>query len=184
MKTITFLTTFTIAVSLLISGCTINPAPDLDRLANAFSGMGGTGSGSSGGGLDANGQPYAVYGPTVWMDSLAHENDSTATLWGHYKYDSVLIIQNSQLNYSEFIIPVPHNQTVIIKRFQSMPDTIDFRALPDSISTPHKEWTYTFSVKLDTVKSNTLYHLSVVSNYLYKKDESRQMSIGFNLTAR
>jgi len=160
MKTITFLTTFTIAVSLLISGCTINPAPDLDRLANAFSGMGGTGSGSSGGGLDANGQPYAVYGPTV------------------------LIIQNSQLNYSEFIIPVPHNQTVIIKRFQSMPDTIDFRALPDSISTPHKEWTYTFSVKLDTVKSNTLYHLSVVSNYLYKKDESRQMSIGFNLTAR
>lgn len=163
MKTFTVLTTLVVAVSVLISGCSISdPGPDLDRFANALGAIADTGDGYN---IGVPGGYGNVYGPAVWIDSLSRRSESTAIFWGHYQYDNVLIIQKGQLNYWEDTYPMPSNLPVMRKLYVSEPYTIDFRTLPDSVSWRKKEWIYKFSVSVDSLKSNTSFRFCITADY-------------------
>lgn len=156
MKTLLLNLALLITIQISLSGCVDFDFPDL-------SGFGGLG------GFDPNynwGTPYGYsdYSASFYIDSTSQASDSTLTLWAHIQYDSILIIENRKLDYwtpgdlnITRMLPVEH-------------DTIDFRVLPDSTLhwTGRYEKIYSYSIQLDSLKSDSDYTIYVSSYYKEK----------------
>ena len=152
----TFITNLAVSILLLtnLSGC----------MEYEFDWGSGWGSGGSyyGGGYSGPGF-YPTYYATFYIDSVSQVSDSKVKIWAQIRYDSVLIIENHAIKYLD------ESGNEISKSIHA-PDTIDFRNLSDSTLswTGQYEWTYPYSIEVDSLKNNFDYSMYVTSTYTEK----------------
>lgn len=104
---------------------------------------------------------------TFWIDSVKQISDSEVTIWSHIKYDSILIIKNRKLEYNEV------SQSPITKVIQSVPDTLDFRKLPDTMIEYYwgrKNWKYVYSITVNNLKKEVDYSICILTDYSEKAE--------------
>lgn len=137
-------------LSIVFSGCNLTD-PDWKKLGNAVAHMDDASWGSDHYKFVFSRLEYAI-------DSVNKVSDSSLTIYGHIRYDSILIIRRLGINYYEDVVPLtPQVNTRFI--IASL-DTLDFRTFPDPIA-GSKTHLYKFSIKVSGLKSKTLYKFCV-----------------------
>ncbi len=147
-------------LQLSLSGC----MDDLDFLD--FSGYG-----SSGGYNWGTPNGYDPYAATFYIDSTEQLSDSTATIWAHMQYDSILILEKRTIECRD------SNLILVNLDIQAQSDTIDFRMLPDSILNweGRYEGIYKYKVQVDSLILNTDYTVGI-TNYFIEKNIFKSVS--------
>lgn len=126
---------------------------------------------STGGYWDPNFNYTPVSEATFWIDSIKQISDSEITLWSHITYDSILIIKNRKLEYKEV------SQSPITKVIQSVPDTLDFRKMPDTMIEYYwgrKNWKHVYSITVNNLKKEVDYSICISTDY---SEKSKSKSI-------
>lgn len=144
-----------------LSSCFDFEFPDLSGLS--YNGNYG------GGNYNYNYPPAPTYTASFGVDSIVQNTDSTATIWAYVMYDSTLIFQQRTLSYwkDPYGSGEVFTDTIIVE-----PDTINFRALPDSILTwsGKYERKYQYNMPVTNVQADLIYMFCIGTEFMEKEN--------------